>query len=424
MARALRLEEPGFYHVLNRGVAKGITFRENTDYVKFLHIVQEAGLQYGFEVCSFCLMNNHYHLLLRTQDKNLSGLMQKIGSRYTIYYNKKYDRVGPLWQGRFKSWYVYDTRYLHTLVRYIECNPIKAGITQKIGQYPWAMSTGGFSFSVLNYELLQAADLEKELSKADLAELDELYTIKLEGERQRGGSHESSESSASRAGTDNKGGSTGTPGKERAPLSHYFEQFFQAKDGSQDSQDSHDAAGIKLSGQDREAIDARMFQALQDGYSATQIARFLSLSKASISQRVKKHTQKEQLFAKLRNKGLLWSYAKDLNYRELVTDGATSAGKPAGATESAKPSTRPAEAAGLLIEHTLKYADFDDIKLCFELFGKRTVKKVWERRMKSDQRFIKTNLMLARLFFRMDVESSYFKEAKNGQLEKLRVRAS
>jgi len=396
MARALRLEEPGFYHVLNRGVAKGITFRESTDYVKFLHLVQEAGLQYGFEVCSFCLMNNHYHLLLRTKDKNLSGLMQKIGSRYTIYYNKKYDRVGPLWQGRFKSWYVYDTRYLHTLVRYIECNPIKAGITQKIGQYPWAMSTGGFSFSVLNYELLQAADLEKDLSKAELAELDELHTAKLEGETERGGSHESIGRRS-----DDKAGSTGTPGKERAPLSHYFEQFFQARG------DSHDGAGIKLSGQDREAIDVRMFQALQDGYSATQIARFLSLSKATISQRVKKHIRKEQLFAKLRNKGLLWSYARDLNYRELMTDG-----------------TRCAEAAGLLIEHTLKYADFDDIKLCFELFGKRTVKKVWERRMKSDQRFIKTNLMLARLFFRMDVESNYFKEAKNGRLEKLRVLAS
>ena len=341
MARALRLEEPGFYHVLNRGVAKGITFRENKDYVKFLHIVQEASGQYGFEVFSFCLMNNHYHLLLRTQGENLSVLMQKIGSRYTIYYNKKYDRVGPLWQGRFKSWYVYDTKYLHTLVRYIECNPIKAGITQKIGQYPWAMSSGSFGFSVLNYELIQAADLEKDLSKEELAELDELYSAKLEEQRGRDGAHMEAA----------YGGDT--TGRELQPLPTYFEQFFKETRGRQDRADR---AGGKLRDEnreaDREAIDAMIFQALQDGYSATQIARFLSLSKASISKRVKKHTQKAQLFAKLRDKGLLWSYAKDLNYRELVT--ADEAG-----------------AAGLLIEQTLKYADFDDIKKCFEIYGKR-----------------------------------------------------
>jgi putative transposase len=78
----------------------------------------------------------------------------------------------------------------------------------------------------------------------------------------------------------------------------------------------------------------------------------------------------------------------------------------------------------LLIEYILKYADFDDIAQCIELFGKRMVKSVWEERLVSDKPFIKTNLMIARVFFGMDVESDYFKGVKNARLEKLRLLAS
>ena len=131
MARKLRVEKVGFYHVLNRGVVRGNIYLCNDDFVKFLEIMQEASDEYSFQIDSFCLMTNHYHLLLETNKENLSIIMQKINSRYSIYFNKKYKRVGPLWQGRFKSWYVYDENYLSALIRYIEFNPIKANITQK-----------------------------------------------------------------------------------------------------------------------------------------------------------------------------------------------------------------------------------------------------------------------------------------------------
>jgi len=77
-------------------------------------------------------MSNHYHLLIKINNENLSQIMQKVNSRYSIYFNNKYNRVGPLWQGRFKSWFVFDDNYLSTLVRYIEFNPIKANIAKKI----------------------------------------------------------------------------------------------------------------------------------------------------------------------------------------------------------------------------------------------------------------------------------------------------
>ena len=105
--------------------------------------------------------------------------------------------------------------------------------------------------------------------------------------------------------------------------------------------------------------------------------------------------QKIVLFNKLRDKGLFWSYSKDIEYNEK-----------------------------LLVEYTLKYADFDDIVLLLKLFGKRKVKAIWEKTMKSDIRFIKVNLMIARVFFGMDVESEYFKKAKNERFEKLKMLTS
>ena len=80
-------------------------------------------------------MNNHYHLLLEIKKENLSKFMRQLGMNYSIYFNKKYKRVGHLWQGRYKSWYVADEAYLYTLIKYIEQNPLKAGIVNDLKSY-------------------------------------------------------------------------------------------------------------------------------------------------------------------------------------------------------------------------------------------------------------------------------------------------
>ena len=107
---------------------------------------------------------------------------------------------------------------------------------------------------------------------------------------------------------------------------------------------------------------------------------------------------KEKLFNKLKNKGIFWSYSQDLTY----------------------------EKAGdkLFLEYLLKYGDFDDLIVAFKLYTKETIKSVWEERLKDDKRFIKLNLMLARLFFGMNVESSYFKEIKGARFEKFKMLTS
>ena len=91
---------------------------------------------------------------------------------------------------------------------------------------------------------------------------------------------------------------------------------------------------------------------------------------------------------------------------------------------SSKKITQAKAREGLFVEYLLKYGDFYDIVLGFKLFGKRVMKKIWEEKVMRDQQFIKTNLMLARVFFNMNVESSYFKKMKNERFEKLKLLAS
>ncbi len=346
MPRKRRIEKIGFYHIINRGVAKNVIFKDQECNAKFLEILQDASEDFNFEVYSFCLMNNHYHLLVRTTKENLSAALQKINSRYSMYFNHRYKRVGPLWQGRFKSWFVYDEAYLKTLVRYIEFNPIKANLSSKIGEYKWAMSSRNVKYLMLNYELIDITHFNKELDEKELKKIDELYTKKIEFQ-------------------DDK-----AIQRDVKPIENYF---------------SHPR-------------EIAIFLAVKAGYTGSEIAKYLNLSNATISKILKMYKQKIKLFNKLRDKGIFWSYNKDIQYHKAGEN--------------------------LTIEYLLKYADFDDIVLGFKLFGKRAMKKVWEDKLKSDKRFIKLNLMLARIFFNMNVESSYFKEIKNERFEKLKLLAS
>lgn len=88
MPRCQRVNENGFYHVINRGVAKNAIFCVTKDFEKFLEIMQEESDKYGFKIYSFCLMENHFHLFIKINNQNLSLIMQKINSRYSIYFNK------------------------------------------------------------------------------------------------------------------------------------------------------------------------------------------------------------------------------------------------------------------------------------------------------------------------------------------------
>jgi len=139
MARSLRIILPNtFYHVLNRGVEQRSIFEEKRDYLKFLELLGELSDQFGLEVWSYVCMGNHYHLLLKTTEANLSEGMQWFGSSYSSYYNWRHCRSGHLFQGRFKGFQVDKGDYLKRLILYIHRNPLRAGLVDRLLDYPWS----------------------------------------------------------------------------------------------------------------------------------------------------------------------------------------------------------------------------------------------------------------------------------------------
>ncbi len=138
MPRRPRIELPGYYHIVNRGVEQRVIFKETDDYAYFEELMCFYMKSYHITLHNYCLMSNHYHLLIEITEENLSKFMRQLNMNYAIYFNKKYKRVGHLWQGRFKSWYVTDEAYLYTLMLYIEQNPLKATIVKNLEEYPYS----------------------------------------------------------------------------------------------------------------------------------------------------------------------------------------------------------------------------------------------------------------------------------------------
>ena len=143
MARPLRIEYPGaFYHVTARGNEWKDIYKSRRDREKFLSYLELATQRYSAVIHAYCLMTNHYHLLVETPLGNLSKIMQHINSSYTTYYNVKRKRSGHLLQGRYKAILVEADAYACELSRYIHLNPIRAGIVATPEQYPWSSYHG------------------------------------------------------------------------------------------------------------------------------------------------------------------------------------------------------------------------------------------------------------------------------------------
>ncbi len=139
MARPLRIEYPGaFYHITSRGNEQKAIFQDDKEREKFLYYLETAHQRYSAVVHVYCLMGNHYHLLLETPLGNLSQIMRHINGAYTTYYNIKRQRTGHLFQGRYKAIVVDADEYAGELSRYIHLNPVRAKIVNKPEEYKWS----------------------------------------------------------------------------------------------------------------------------------------------------------------------------------------------------------------------------------------------------------------------------------------------
>ena len=138
MARPLRIQYAGaFYHVTSRGNERKAIFRNDRDRDKFLSYLESAHERYGGIIHVYCLMDNHYHLLLETPRGNLSEILHHINGAYTTYFNIKRQRSGHLFQGRYRAILVEKDAYCQELSRYIHLNPLRGGMVKDLIRYPW-----------------------------------------------------------------------------------------------------------------------------------------------------------------------------------------------------------------------------------------------------------------------------------------------
>ena len=139
MARPLRIAFPGaYYHIMNRGLARQAVFTDRGDRRTFLQLLADCHEMWGVRVLAYCLLDNHYHLLLRTPEPNLARVMRHLDGVYTQRYNRRHDRDGPLFRGRYTAIVVEAEPYLLAVARYIHQNPVAAGLVRTPETYEWS----------------------------------------------------------------------------------------------------------------------------------------------------------------------------------------------------------------------------------------------------------------------------------------------
>ena len=139
MSRPLRILYPGaWYHVMNRGAGNRPIFRDSSHYKMFLSLLGELDETFGIETHAYCLLSNHYHLLIRTPRANLDRAMRHLNGIYTQRYNRSERIDGPLFRGRYKALLIEADSYATPVSRYIHLNPVEAKLAKPPGSYRWS----------------------------------------------------------------------------------------------------------------------------------------------------------------------------------------------------------------------------------------------------------------------------------------------
>jgi putative transposase len=143
MARPLRIQfEDALYHVTSRGNEKSLIYSDDKDRYVFIKLLAKVVEQYTWVIYAYCLMGNHYHLLVRTPKANLCRGMRQLNGIYAQYFNRRHERVGHLFQGRFKTILIKDEDRLLGVARYIVLNPVRANLVEEPDDWRWSSYRG------------------------------------------------------------------------------------------------------------------------------------------------------------------------------------------------------------------------------------------------------------------------------------------
>ena len=139
MSRPLRIElAGGLYHVTSRGDRRENIYENDADRSKWLAILGKVCERFNWRCHAYCLMDNHYHFVIETLEGNLSKGMRQLNGVYTQYFNRQYDRVGHVFQGRYKAILIEKETYLLELIRYVVLNPVRAKMVDRVEDWPWS----------------------------------------------------------------------------------------------------------------------------------------------------------------------------------------------------------------------------------------------------------------------------------------------
>jgi len=253
MPRKPRVNAAGYHLVANKGVASRKIFYEDMDYKNFLEIVCTSAKLYHFVLHSYCLLHNHYYLLIETKEKNISLAMRYINSNYAIYFNKKYNRAGHLWQGRYQSWYILNKSYLDILVLYIEQYPIKYHLCEKLEDFKYSSYRSFISADKPVECLKRSFMFEKYLG---IEEIKSFFNAPVIHKKLKNIIEELQKVVRYKKNVNNK---------KHKNIEEYFSTILGKRERNQ-----------------------KMYEAYLDGYTQTQIANFLNISQATVSNTIKK----------------------------------------------------------------------------------------------------------------------------------------
>ena len=143
MPRVARRDLPdGMFHVTGRGVAREAVFRDGIDYADFERQLLKVRDEFEWTLHAYCLLPNHYHLIVETSRSDLSSGMQRLNGRYAQRFNQRYDRVGHVFQNRFKSYVIDSEEHYERAVAYVLANPVEAGLCKRSEDWPWMTGPG------------------------------------------------------------------------------------------------------------------------------------------------------------------------------------------------------------------------------------------------------------------------------------------
>ena len=259
MPRKPRVDVAGYHLVINKGVANRKIFYEDSDYKKFLEITCTSAKLYDFVLHSYSLLYDHYHLLVETKEKNISLAIRYINSNYAIYFNKKYNRVGHLWQGRYHSWYILNKSYLDMLILHIEQHPLKYNLCKKLEDYKYS-SYRSFLGIDNPIECLKHSYMFEKYQKID--EVESFFDVPILDKSLNEIIDELQKVVSYKKSINNK---------KHKKLQEHFDAILSKKERNQ-----------------------KIYEAYIDGYTQKQIATFLNISQATISNTIKKLLQENK----------------------------------------------------------------------------------------------------------------------------------